>query len=493
MSTRTSTNLSAEASPSSTPRSITGRALIPGRAARGPLAPKSITSPAAFLAAYGPRSYYNADLHDAVMAHFANGGIEAIIVRAAGTAAVRAALTLTAGGNSITVTAKEFGAWGDGIMAGYNATTKTLTVETPGAETETFTGTDLASLLAKAQFATNVDVSSTSEALPTTTVPLTALAGGDDDFENADLASLLELVPSTWGPCVVFVPGTAWSETFAGSAATVAEVLDNHCAKVRTRTAMVSSPASVDTFSEWELDKRALVAAVNNPDLITPVWPAVTARLSVGTQTITQQIDPCAVAAARRAVAHGMFGPEASPLRESLRVLPAVVDVAASVTDEQALVAFETGGVLLRKESYPDGFSCVIASWKTAAPPAGDVKGNLHGLEQRDLSLAIRYDMELDGAAVEGVTIDGEGVELGKFESRLKATAEKYASRGALFRKRNEDGTVSPAYLVDASFANNTVESLASGLMRGTARVRQSPTAEYVQIDIVAGDAGLAL
>lgn len=490
MSVRTSINLSAEASPSSTARSVTGRAFIVGRSSRGPLVPTSVFGPAEFVAKFGARSATNQQLHDAAMAYFANGGAEAVVVRAAGPAPVKATATLTGGGNSLVVTAKDAGAWGNTISAAYDSASKTLSITADGA-VETFSGADLAGLLAKAVYASAVTVTSPSEALPTANVAATSLATGADDFSNANLATLLDLVPATWGPGVVLVPGTAHSEPFAASASTVGVILAAHCAKVRTRVAMVSSPASVDSATAWELDKRA-IQAYSNSDLLIPVWPSATVNLTVGTAVVTAVIDPTSIAAGRRAAAHAI-GPWVSPIREGLRELPSVADVAVQLTDDEALLAFTTGGVLLRKEYTPAGALCVIASWNTASAPAGDVKKHLLGAQHRDLSLAVCYDASVIGSRQEGRTIDGQGDALSAFEGALKGMLEHYVSAGALYAKRLPSGTVEPAYVVDTSSALNTTESIASGRMRATIRQRQSAVGEYVDINIVAGDAGLGL
>jgi hypothetical protein len=488
VSVRTSINVTAQASPSATARSVTGRTFFIGRTTRGPIGPTRVFGPAEFVSRFGGRATNSQAMYDAVMAYFAAGGVEAVIVRAVGSAAVKASVTLTLT-NSIVVTALEVGDYANTWTAGYDTATKTLTITTDTG-VETYTGADLASLLTAASASTTVAVTSPSSALPTGNVAATALASGADQFATATLSAQLDQLPATWGPGVIVVPGYAHSDTFAAAGA-VGATLAAHCATVGHRDALVSSPGTVNTAAGWESDK-AVVRALANSHLLTPCWPAVVQPIATGATQVLATVDPCAVVAGRRAAAHGI-GPWVSGIRADLREIPGPTDVAYQLTDAQALTAFASGGVLLRRENRPDATVVVVGSWKTASTITGDTAKHLHGLQHRDLCLAIAYEGSVIGSGQEGITVDGDGSAVGAFEAYLRAMLEKYVSAGALYAKRNPDGSVLPAYTVDTSSAVNTTESLAAGILRASVRVRLSPVAEYVVINIVAGDAGLAL
>lgn len=484
MSVRTSISTSAQSSPGSTERSVTGRAMIIGRAAQGPIVPTLVAGPADFVAKFGSRSATNQDLHDCVMSHFASGGIPPYIVRAVGATPVQASAALTST-NTLTLTAREYGTGPNAFTASYDSATKTVTIIANGG-TEQWSGADAATLVANVNGG-SAFVTAVCTTLPVANVASTAFTSGADDFATAKLTAALALLPASFGPGVILVPGVAHSENFANEGSATGPVLAAHCASLTGRTALVSHPSSINTYAAWKTD-LAVVAAYSNAHLLGPVWPRVTMPLSTGSSVVTVTgLDPVGVASGRRAAAHAI-GPWVSPLRDSLRNVPGVTDLVVNITDVQALEAFGLGGIILRKLTKPTETVVQIAGWKSAAAPSGDVKKVLQGFQFRDLVAAIAYEAALIGDSREGVTIDGKGIEIGTFDGFLRAMCDKYASKGALFEKGTE-----PAYSVDTSSSVNTTESLAAGLVKAAIRLRLSPVAEFVVINITAGDAGLVL
>jgi hypothetical protein len=76
--------------------------------------------------------------------------------------------------------------------------------------------------------------------------------------------------------------------------------------------------------------------------------------------------------------------------------------------------------------------------------------------------------------------IDGRGQLFAALETDLRGMLLAYYNAGALFGETPQD-----AFDVDTSSAVNTIETIAAGEVHATIRVKCSPAAEWVRIDVV--------
>lgn len=249
-------------SPSSRPAPSEARWFAVGLTDHGPVnVAVRVRSIVQFLATFGPQVAYSA-LYSQLLAFFGEGGYEAWIARVVGPSAVKATISLDSG--KLVVTARQPGAFANGWTAAYTSASKTLTL-VAGTVTETYVGTDLADLLAKANQSDLIEVTS-SGTLPASNVAATALASGTDDRGNitdAEIAAALDLFEYEQGRGAVSAPG--WGIAVAG------EVLAAHAAA--NGRIVITAGDRTDSLADLNDDADDLVTASDGRVL--PFWPWV--------------------------------------------------------------------------------------------------------------------------------------------------------------------------------------------------------------------------
>lgn len=223
-----------------------------------------VRSLAQFEAIFGGATNYSS-LHEQMQAFFGEGGYEAWVARVVGPDADSASASLDTG--KLVVTAKHPGSFANTWTAEYTSATKTLTVTTDSG-TETYTGADLAGLLAAAAASPTVTVTS-SGTLPAANVNAVTLTGGTDDRASVTATTAtnaLSRFDGTLGAGAVSIPG--WSHAQVGSA------LQQH-ARLAPGRIIIQGVARVDTLSDANTVSDA--SRSSDPDGYRGlIWPWVT-------------------------------------------------------------------------------------------------------------------------------------------------------------------------------------------------------------------------
>lgn len=431
--------------------SDTGRLFIIGRAATGPTEPTSIKGIAQFIDTFGARIGANPDLYDTLADAFRWGLAEAVVVRAVGAAAAAATVTL---GGSLTVTAKYVGAYANGWTAAYTSSTKTLTVVAAGV-TETYVGTDLASLLEAATASSTVTV--TGSALPGSNVTATNLAGGADDFASANYTTLLTAFTKDLGPAAVAIAG-ANSDTVGAALALHAQTC-NRLALLTTAATTVASAVSA----------ASTAAALPGASEAVLLWPDITVN------GVTRK--PLGFVAGRRATAIGSSSAGQSLIARRYGV--SGVKPAVRTTDAD-FATLNAGRVSAIREVGGKG---QVDVWLRLTDVTGDAAGTLSGAEKADLVHEIAARLDAVGEAYVGRIIPNASQALASWAGDLRGALQAYASDGLLFA--TDDG---PGFAVNTASVN-TPASLAAGDLKAVVGVKLSPTAQFVYIDLAVTDA----
>lgn len=287
-----------------------------------------------------------------------------------------------------------------------------------------------------------------------------------------DYAALLSQFSANLGPGAVGVAGKAHT--------VVGEALTEHAAAT-SRIALLSSAATTVDAVTTDV---AIAAAYTSASTGVLVWPKVVLPTVAG----TIEIDPIGFAAAKRAKAHAQLGPWQSPIRDIYGTASTVTAVAVETTDAE-WSALNTAKVSVIRTVAG---KVRLYGWKCLAAPGG--VDTLIGGQFRDLTDTIAYECSGLAESFVGRIVDGRGVTLSDFSGQIKGILDRYSKAGALFAKIDDEGNeIDPGYVVDAGTAINSPSSLASGLLKADVGVRLSPTAEFVTISIVAGDAAAVL
>lgn len=289
---------------------------------------------------------------------------------------------------------------------------------------------------------------------------------------SPDYEALLDQFAMDLGPGAVGVAGKAH--------AAVGAALTAHAA-ANNRIALLSSSAT--TVTDVTTD-AALAAGLENASAGLLVWP----KVNIPTQTGPVAVDPIGFAAGVRARAHAALGPWQSPIRDLYGTAHLALSPAVETTDAE-WAALNTAKVSVIRTVAG---KVRMYGWKSLAAPGG--VDTLIGGQFRDLTDAIAYECGVLAERYVGRVVDGRGVTLAEFSGQIKGILDRYAKAGALFAKLDDQGAeIDPGYVVDAGAAVNSPSSLATGLLKADVAVRLSPTAEFVTISIVAGDAAASL
>ncbi len=199
----------------------TGIAFMVGRADSGPAnAAQLVTSIAQFASIYGQRSATNQVLYDAVDTYFRTGGAQAYIGRVTGPGASSAALTLMDAGAhpTLQISAETPGPNGNALFVVVSISSQSFQLTLQDALGNMIAQSPLlanqADAIAWSALAPAITIAAATGTGATTNNPVaiaaTPLAGGQDDFSHATLASwqaALALFSARLGPGQVLAPG----------------------------------------------------------------------------------------------------------------------------------------------------------------------------------------------------------------------------------------------------------------------------------------------
>lgn len=285
-------------------------------------------------------------------------------------------------------------------------------------------------------------------------------------------ANALALFNADLGPGAVAVAGVDY--TVAGLALTA------H-ASTTNRLALLSAPSSVNTVAAAVTASTAC-AGLANASTAVFVWPQV----NIPTSTGPSAIDPTGFAAGVRASAHSARGPWQSPIRDIYGTGIFISGPAVETTDADWATLNTAGVSVIRTvASRPR-----LYGWISCASTVATLKG----AQFRDLTDSIGFDCNTIAERFVGRVVDGRGTALSDFAGQITGALARYADAGALFVSRDANGQIiDPGYVVDAGAGINSPASLASGILKANVGLRLSPTAEFITINVIAGDAASTL
>lgn len=296
-------------------------------------------------------------------------------------------------------------------------------------------------------------VTVSGSAIPTSDVTAGALTGGTDDASNAVLATKLGLFNASLGDGAITVCGK--------TAAQAASALATHCAATR-RHGIIGAVAG-STLAQALTELSGLTDATLNL-----AWPTVVA----GPKTYS----PVGALLGWRARAMATGNPVQSPIAAAYGTARFLTGVTTEITDDEWRTANAAGLTVLRAVTG----QVRLAGWRTVAAPGGVV--TLQGANYRDLINRVGAGCTAIADDFAGTHIDGKGLSLSAFQSRLVAFMDSIA---VAFTAGPND----PGYVVDAGTGVNTAEQVALGQIRANVSFRAAGTAEFMTIAIVATDA----
>lgn len=446
-------------SPSSPPTAgpVSGRYFIVGQTQKGSTTPTIIRSMREYIAEFGARTGGSA-MYDAAELALRSGVAELVVCRAVGPTPVRATASLESG--DLVVTSKDFGAFANSFTAAYVSATKTLTVVTD-VGTETYSGADLAALLAACNASTTVTVTS-GGALPSADVSVTNLATGTDDFGNVAWATTLAGITPDLGPGAIATPGVAH--------ATTGQALATHAAandRLGLVTVAAGSALSAATSA------AATIRAYTNSTHLAFVWPHVTVPDGTGAQ---RTVDPTAFAAGLRARAHAV-GIGESALAE--RYARQVVDVAPEIATTSA--DWSTANAARISVVRTVAGVTRLYSWQTV----NAAKTNLLPAQYRDMINALAY-----GGSVILESYVGQPGSAATYAAAAGELSGFLSGYAAYLQPRISGGVqVDPGYVVSVSGGGNPADNRISA----DVSVRFAESVEFVDFTIAVGDANAVI
>lgn len=455
------TSTSIKSAPAVVAAGPSARFFVAGVTERGPVdVAVRCRSLADFEATFGDAVSYS-NLHEHLRVFYAEGGYEAWVARIVGPTSVKATRSLEAG--DLVVTAKHPGAFANTWTCVYTSASKTLDIVTDQG-TETYTGSDLATLLTACEASTTVDVTS-SGTLPSSNVASGALASGDDDRANittVEALAAVDLFTANLGSGAVALPGYALS---AVGTDLIAHAVANK------RVALLSF-ARTDTVADAAAD--ALAALSGTGDAGAAFWPWVVTPSGA-------TISPESAVAGRRASVIRARGPWVAPAGGN-GVLSYVAGLDQKVTRADLSDAHDD-----------DGLNCIttisggprIYGWRSLS----DDPANMRYLHYRDTLNLIAEGCEavLEPYVYAPMTPALAQNAVGSIIGLLRPLI----ADGALYPLLDDDGvTVDDGYLVQVT---SSVGDQGQGILTPSVAVRIVPAAELINVPITKVAVGATL
>ena len=448
----------------------TGTAFMVGVTERGPV-DKALKVPSVtkYRELYGER-IGGSLLYDSVSAYFSEGGGDLYVARVSGDGAAVATLAF---GATSALDAASPGAWGNGVevkaeapttlgetLAAPFAATPTVLVVSYGGEVverSPVVGT-VEEATAWSERSAFVRVTGTGD-LP---APGTfALAGGADGAaaDADDVTAALALFDAGFGPGQVLAPGY--------TSTTVHEAILASC-EARRRCALLDLPDSGDP--------AALGAAV------TALYGAPGSRFAAAFgpwAVYPAEVSPATVTVPYSAIEAGIIsrvdraGNPNAPAAGADGISRLAVGLSQTFTDEDR-EALNYAGVDLAKEVYGE---IRTYGYRTIAGPS---ETNWLWFGNSRTIMAIAYECDAVGEEYVLKQIDGRGQIFSRLNKDLAGVCAKYYDLGALYGATPEE-----AFAVDTGPGVNTIETISAGELHATVKVKVSPAAEWVVIEIV--------
>ena len=442
----------------------TGQAFFAGQTERGPSdRAERITSPAQYTSRFGGRSGGSL-MADAVAVYFSEGGGVLYVSRAVGDGAELA----TKAFGSMTADAASAGTWGntvevesvDPLVPAGGAVV--LVVSVDGVETERspmLTNADAAAAWSQSSDLIRLTKGADNVVPPSGTTA--ALAGGVDGSapDATALGDALARFGSGLGPGQVAAPGLTSSE--------VHEALAAHVDASR-RVALLDLPDSPDPLvlggavADLRATEGVRFCAAFAPWAIYP---------GPGGSQIT--VPYSAVEAALIAQADRITGNPNQPAAGTNGTCRYALGLAQEFTDAQR-EALNEQGVCMAKLVYGN---VRTYGYRTAAGPEDT---NWVWFGNSRVVMAVAHESEAIAENYVLRQIDGRGQIFAALETDLRGICLRYFNAGALYGAEPAE-----AFSVDTGSGVNTIDTIKGGEIRAVVRLKCSPAAEWVVIEIV--------
>jgi hypothetical protein len=449
----------------------TGSWFVVGQAQKGPTTGvQAVRNMGDYLRYFGARSVGSTVfvLYDALDLFFREGGSTAYVARVEGASAVVASRTLVdaSAGNSLKVSAKNVGTWGNSltvqVIAGVTGGTFILVIANSGVEVDR--SPELANQTAAINWVSDwvtVSLPSSPSALNPAVVAASALSSGADDAAGVNDSlrqAALNFFTPDLGPGQVSIPGNL---TPANRTA-----LKTH-ATANNRFALLDS-TDTPTKATLVTEGQGLQADGNEPSALVGPWVLIP-PLDPNSKRIAPPSGLVAGLIARNDVINGTASAPAGA-NGVARYALGVTQPAFSDSDRQDLN--DAGLDLIR--STNNGVQ--LYGDRTLGLKTGP--WTLMSVQRTRMALVADFNEVAEKYVFS--TLDGKGHTISQFGGELRAVCETYRTAGALYGATPDD-----AYTVDVSSAVNTPTTIANNELHAVVSVRISGVAELVVIEIV--------
>lgn len=458
----------------------TGQAIFVGVTQRGRTdVPSPIRNLQDFITYCGQR-LASSVLYDAAETYFSEGGVMLYVSRVFGAGAATATANLLDSSSTVALVVKagqggvqDPGTWANGAAGGLSVAVVALG---SGYQIQVFLGGVLVE--SSWQCATQQDAINWSQTskyvlitlgagtLAPAVVAATNLASGTDGSATADAdwQAALDRCSGTLGPGQVAAPGRT---TSAGQL----QLLDH--AQKTNRFALLDGQ---DTSNDSTLTSQAaaVYSAPNNGrrygQLCAP-WDIIPG-LTAGTVRV---VPPCARLAGEYARVDALGNPNQAAAGKHGKA-QFVQDLSQPKWTDTQRLALNTAGVTVSRRRFAGAI--MTFGMRTLADQQQDAQWSM----APNVRCVMWYvaQAKIIGDNHEFDQVDGQGRELGSFKGDLTGPALDLFNVGALY-----GGTPAEAFLVDTGPAQNPPTDLAQGIEKAAVKLRTSPSAEQIQIQII--------
>jgi len=442
---------------------------VVGAAQKGPTTyAKLIRSMTEFTTHFGTRQTYSV-LWDALETYFREGGSQAQVARVSGASDAIASRTLldTGGGNSLKVSAKNSGLWGNGLLVQVvipvSGTFQLVITDSTGVRDTSPYFTDQTSAINWSRNSDWVNVSFPSS--PTALIPValsaSALSGGLDDvagISDSQRQAALAFFTADLGPGQVSIPGNL---TGANRTALIAHARLYNREAILDATDSGSRSAGVTEAQGLQGDEYG---ALFGPWVVIPGLIPNTTRI----------VPPSALVAALMARSDASNSP----------------NVPAAVSNGQANYALDVSQVawsdsdrdLLNSAGYNVirnvGGQVEVYGYRTLISPNGDTSWlDLGNQRLREL---ITWEAKQIAEGFVLQQLDGKGKTVAEFNGALAGMLAQHYAQGSLVGDSPD-----LAFRVDTGSSVNTPQTLANNELHAVITLRMAGMAELVAIEIV--------
>ncbi len=470
-----------------TPRTIptdTGQAFFVGVTQRGSSVKPVLCRSLQDVINYTGARLASSVLYDSAETYFSEGGTRLYLSRVFGAGALQASVNLLDGAAGVSLVVKagskgdaDPGTWGNGTTGGLS-----VAVIANGAQYQLVTYlngvvVETSYLLTTQADAVNWSVSSSyinvtlgASSLVPAVAAAANLTGGTDGAAtvDADWQAGHDRIPGLLGPGQIAAPGRT---TSTGQLQTIAHAVANN------RFAQLDAP---DTAVSATLlaSASALYGAPNNGrrngQLLTPweIIPGLTA-------TTTRTVPPSARACAQLARTDALGNPNQAAAGR-YGVAQFVTDLSQPNFDDPTRLALNNAGITLTRRRYAG--AVVTYGFRTLADQVQDQQWSM-APNVRTIMWYVAQALAI-GENHEFNQVDGFGRELAAFKGDLMAPAMTLYSIGALYGAQGSNDP-STAFYVDVGPGINPVANLAQGIMAANVKLRTSPGAEQIVVNII--------